>query len=641
MLNSRKKPRIRKQKTADIEVGSQTRVPRIRRIADIESADNGTRARKGSRIAAEKRPRSELGQQGWIDCSACLLPKKMRRRLHKDFEDDLAVHAAAELGFVPQRRTPDQIAAEKRRRSEYCRCEKHVCYEFSFAMIISNIFHCGTRTCTERTRVHVSCQAYQRRKICESTLGRVNLTLLMTLLARPSRSNSKLVVSHNFCCHVNLSLDNWIDPSRVSPAVPATPTPSTIERVHGDVDAEEAGLRYLKALTQTNTTLAKCYGLPKIHKPSLTFRPIISTINSPTSFLAFVLYKNLKPCFNNPPSHINNNPEVQDKDFEMKMKEKEYDLRIGEKVYVKNMIRQDKLTSEFNEVPHTVIQVKGGDVRVQNDETGLQQRRNVVHLKRVEGEWTVYLEKIKISSIEEHVLRFTWQVRQMSSLEGRLLTRPNLWHYHSSMHYFLPNVLRSDCTITCRGPASRPDLIVKRMNKDLARIARLAEENGLTINTRTQAIWFGSRRYIRTIYAATIPPIRLCDETLNPDESIKVLGCVLDETLSWRKHTNYTTTKCFAALAHLECGAGLMAGLSGKLLISFQRCQNTVVRFVTGVRRYECILPSYVELRILKLGERRSLLVVCLLANILRHGALAYLAARFTFESGSNDRGSR
>ncbi|CAB0032069.1 unnamed protein product [Trichogramma brassicae] len=79
---------------------------------------------KGSRIVAEKRLRSESGQQGWIDCSACLLPKKMRRR-YKDFEDNLAVHAAAELGFVPQRRTRERIAAGKRRRSEYCRCEKH------------------------------------------------------------------------------------------------------------------------------------------------------------------------------------------------------------------------------------------------------------------------------------------------------------------------------------------------------------------------------------------------------------------------------------------------------------------------------------------------------------------------------------
>ncbi|CAB0039396.1 unnamed protein product [Trichogramma brassicae] len=36
----------------------------------------GLELKKGSRIAAEKRLRSESGQQGWIDCSACLLPKK-------------------------------------------------------------------------------------------------------------------------------------------------------------------------------------------------------------------------------------------------------------------------------------------------------------------------------------------------------------------------------------------------------------------------------------------------------------------------------------------------------------------------------------------------------------------------------------
>ncbi|CAB0045379.1 unnamed protein product, partial [Trichogramma brassicae] len=81
--------------------------------------------------------------------------------------------------------------------------------------------------------------------------------------------------------------------------------------------------------------------------------------------------------------------------------------------------------------------------------------------------------------------------------------------------------------------------------------------------------------------------------------------------------------------------------LSGELLIKLQRYQNAAVRFVTGVRRYERITPSYVKLRILKLGERRSLLIVCLLANILRRSAPAYLAARFTFESGSGDRGSR
>ena len=59
-------------------------------------------------------------------------------------------------------------------------------------------------------------------------------------------------------------------------------------------------------LRQTNTHLAKCYGLPKIHKPTLSVRPIISTVNSPTHFLAKVIYENLKTCFPPPKSHIDN-----------------------------------------------------------------------------------------------------------------------------------------------------------------------------------------------------------------------------------------------------------------------------------------------------------------------------------------------
>ena len=37
-------------------------------------------------------------------------------------------------------------------------------------------------------------------------------------------------------------------------------------------------------LSQTNTTLAKAYGLPKIHKDNIPIRPIISAVNSPTYF---------------------------------------------------------------------------------------------------------------------------------------------------------------------------------------------------------------------------------------------------------------------------------------------------------------------------------------------------------------------
>lgn len=91
--------------------------------------------------------------------------------------------------------------------------------------------------------------------------------------------------------------------------------------------------------------------------------------------------------------------EVRDRDQEMKekgkiyadrkRKAKDHDLEPGDKVYVKNMSRDNKLSLNFDETTHTVEKSSGGDIEIRNDETGQKLRRNVVHLKRVEGEWKV------------------------------------------------------------------------------------------------------------------------------------------------------------------------------------------------------------------------------------------------------------
>lgn len=94
--------------------------------------------------------------------------------------------------------------------------------------------------------------------------------------------------------------------------------------------------------------------------------------------------------------------EIRDRDREMKEKSKitedrkrraiDRDLEIGEKVYVKNLIKENKLVSEFNPTPHTVVGAKGSDINIRNDETGQEYRRNIVHLKKIGGEWKVVNE---------------------------------------------------------------------------------------------------------------------------------------------------------------------------------------------------------------------------------------------------------
>lgn len=90
--------------------------------------------------------------------------------------------------------------------------------------------------------------------------------------------------------------------------------------------------------------------------------------------------------------------EVRDRDKILKEKGKEYgdmkrrametNISEGDKVYIKNMEKINKLSSNFSPTPHTVESVKQGDVTVRNDETGQMLRRNVVHLKKINGEWT-------------------------------------------------------------------------------------------------------------------------------------------------------------------------------------------------------------------------------------------------------------
>lgn len=104
--------------------------------------------------------------------------------------------------------------------------------------------------------------------------------------------------------------------------------------------------------------------------------------------------------------------ETKDRDTEIKMKGKEYadrkrhaaesTIEIGEKVYVKNMTKENKLSTTFNDAPHTVINKNGNDVEVENDSNGQRLRRNIVHLKRVEGNWTVCTDEGNSNDITEN-----------------------------------------------------------------------------------------------------------------------------------------------------------------------------------------------------------------------------------------------
>ena len=60
-------------------------------------------------------------------------------------------------------------------------------------------------------------------------------------------------------------------------------------------------------------TIARAYGLVKIHKTNFPVRPIISAINTPTYYLSKMLAKFLFNNLKRPSSHVNNSLDLKQK----------------------------------------------------------------------------------------------------------------------------------------------------------------------------------------------------------------------------------------------------------------------------------------------------------------------------------------
>nr|CAH7720776.1 unnamed protein product [Callosobruchus chinensis] len=97
--------------------------------------------------------------------------------------------------------------------------------------------------------------------------------------------------------------------------------------------------------------------------------------------------------------------DAMDRDQLEKQKEKErkdrkrkatedIDIGVDDRVYRNNLTEANKIAPNFNATPHVVTRKIGGDVVVRDDVTGKEYRRNVVHLKKLEGEWKIHNNEI-------------------------------------------------------------------------------------------------------------------------------------------------------------------------------------------------------------------------------------------------------
>lgn len=110
----------------------------------------------------------------------------------------------------------------------------------------------------------------------------------------------------------------------------------------------------------------------------------------------------------------------------------------------------------------------------------------------------------------------------------------------------------------------------KRLSDDFVRVAAVIGEViqvfanlGLRVNeSKTDAILFRATR--RKI---TVPGIKIGSVHIQPSETVRCLGLVLHERLSWREHLRGIIPKCYAVIALLNRLRTMGFPAEGRILV--------------------------------------------------------------------------
>ncbi|MDW0176924.1 MAG: reverse transcriptase family protein [Nitrososphaeraceae archaeon] len=194
------------------------------------------------------------------------------------------------------------------------------------------------------------------------------------------------------------------------------------------------------------------------------------------------------------------------------------------------------------------------------------------------------------------------------------------------------------------------------INADLCHIGQWAQKMGLLINpSKSQAIVIGSQRILSKICIPDLPSLSINDTVIPFTSTVKDLGLLIDQNLSWQPQVNSVGRKIFSRihslkrlqqfipiktkvhlcqtllLPVLDYGDVCYLDLTEDRLNKLERLQNLCIRYIFGLRKYDHISEFRSRLNWVEIRDRRNLHILCLLFNILKNPrSPAYLHSSFT-----------
>lgn len=209
-------------------------------------------------------------------------------------------------------------------------------------------------------------------------------------------------------------------------------------------------------------------------------------------------------------------------------------------------------------------------------------------------------------------------------------------------------------------------LAIRKINEDISSLVVVSKDLGLSLNEKKiLAMILGSDQNLRLIDKTLLPPILVNSTVIPFAKTVKNLGVMLSDDLSWNAHVRMICSRVHGILyslrlrgqflsshvkkqlvtalilPHFDYCSVVLLNCSQYLDIKLTRLLNTAIRFIFYLRKDTALKPFYKRLNWLKPATRRNYFLGILVYNVLQIRKPLYLHNLLPIVSQNVRRGMR
>ena len=252
------------------------------------------------------------------------------------------------------------------------------------------------------------------------------------------------------------------------------------------------------------------------------------------------------------------------------------------------------------------------------------------------------------------------------SVLGPLLFTVLIHDLKEAIRHCAHHLYADDTQLYISGKVKDINKLVLSMNEDLEATAKFSDNNFLKLNSKkSMYIILGSARNINKLSKEEVPPIRIGKNFIERKTIVRNLGVIFDENLNFESHMNTLIRNAYYRLkqayrfknflsmeskvkiaesyilANFNYCDILFLNISNQLKRKIQNFQNTCVRFIFGLKKYDHISEKFKSLNILNMENRRKLHSLTTMHKIINNLAPTYLSKRIRIISSVHSHNTR